>query len=380
MNRFEDDAEPRFEPKKAKRRRKRDGESTWYERAFASLKRRLRGLAAGFRTHLFVFGVVNAICIGLNLTIAQAGGFPWAFFPLFGWGVGIAANLQAFLNRRREVAQLSRVPGIGEEAGRLFRKYQKAVGALAQHRTVFLAVNFLLFGTNLITSFVFPWFLFPLAAWSIGFFPHLMGNLAKRKALAEDLKEHGIDVKKLGDGAVLKETAPGSYASQAQAVKERLLKNLKTNQVVRERWGEIEPLLSTYVAQIGELENKRAELDRVMQNLSLGGIEHELKTVKAKRERVTDEMLLREYDKSIAQYEGHLKAATGLMHHYEILDLRLNGAYHLLNKLELDTVRLAHADSLAEPASLSALRGKTEEMQLFLEDFTKGIDELEQGL
>ena len=45
-----------------------------------------------FRTHLVVYGVVNASLIATWLVIGLTSGawFPWFVFPLFGWGIGVA--------------------------------------------------------------------------------------------------------------------------------------------------------------------------------------------------------------------------------------------------------------------------------------------------
>jgi hypothetical protein len=43
-----------------------------------------------FRTHLFIYLVVNAMLIGIWAT--TSGGYFWPIFPLLGWGVGIAGH------------------------------------------------------------------------------------------------------------------------------------------------------------------------------------------------------------------------------------------------------------------------------------------------
>jgi len=362
-----------------KGRARPENELGWYERVLAGLKRRLAGLTIGFRSHLFVFLAVAAGLIGLNATIA-APNFPWAYFPIAGWAIGLAANYAALRNRRREVRQLSLVPGISEEAGKLLRRYQRSTGALIQHSAAYLSVNAYLLGINLITSPVFLWALIPAAAWTVGYIPHLMGNAAKRKLLRDELAEHGIDVRSLPGGAVPTGKPGGGLTEKANAIREKLVSDLQHNPVVAERWSDIQPLLDTFVAQIDELESKRHELERIMQTLSLQELEAELEEVRRKESRTQDPLLKKEYGRSIVQYENHLQAAAELDKYREIVDLRLTGAFRLLQKLELDVVRIAHADGLAEPASLSALRSKTTEMHDFLIDFEKGLVELEAGL
>jgi hypothetical protein len=350
----------------------------WYDRVMGNLKRRLHGLTAGFRSHAFVYVAANALLIGLNATIA--GGYPWAYFPAAGWAIGLLANYTALWNRRREVKQLAKVPNISEEAGRILRQYQRAVGAMAQHTAAFISVNAYLFGINLIVSPMFLWALFPLAGWSIGFVPHVMGNMAKRKMLKDKLTGLGVEIPDLRVGKVEIGSGRTGYVAEAYAIREKLLKELKMNKLLQERWGEIEPLLKTFVDQIEELDKKRTELDRITAGLSFNEIEKELETARQKYAHTSDNLLKKEYERSITQYENHLKAVADLAHHRELLDVRFKSAFHLLKQLELDTVRVMHVDTFSEPASLASLREKTAEMQVFLEDFKKGVDELENEL
>jgi hypothetical protein len=51
---------------------------------------------ADFYVHLAVYLAVNAFLV--VLWWATGGGFPWFVFPLFGWGIGIAAHfMEAFI-------------------------------------------------------------------------------------------------------------------------------------------------------------------------------------------------------------------------------------------------------------------------------------------
>lgn len=40
-----------------------------------------------FYVHLAIYLVVNCVMVILNLTVTK--GFPWAIFPLIGWGIGL---------------------------------------------------------------------------------------------------------------------------------------------------------------------------------------------------------------------------------------------------------------------------------------------------
>lgn len=45
----------------------------------------------GFRSHLIAYLLVNAGLVAINL-IQTPGGYFWAIWPIFGWGLGLAAH------------------------------------------------------------------------------------------------------------------------------------------------------------------------------------------------------------------------------------------------------------------------------------------------
>ncbi|MFL5883666.1 MAG: 2TM domain-containing protein [Thermoleophilaceae bacterium] len=68
------------------------------ERAEEEVQRRKRERAArgnrtGFRIHATVFVAVQLMLVAV--WAATGFGYPWFVFPLFGWGVGLAAHYAA---------------------------------------------------------------------------------------------------------------------------------------------------------------------------------------------------------------------------------------------------------------------------------------------
>jgi hypothetical protein len=43
-----------------------------------------------FKTHLFIYAIVNACLWGI--WAATGAGFPWPVFPMLAWGIGVGAN------------------------------------------------------------------------------------------------------------------------------------------------------------------------------------------------------------------------------------------------------------------------------------------------
>jgi hypothetical protein len=44
-----------------------------------------------FKTHVFIYVVVNAVLVGI-WAIATPDALFWPIFPMLGWGIGVAAN------------------------------------------------------------------------------------------------------------------------------------------------------------------------------------------------------------------------------------------------------------------------------------------------
>ena len=54
----------------------------------------------GFHIHALVFVLVNLGLLGLNLVTSP--GYPWSAWPLFGWGIGLAAHGLAVYGTRSD--------------------------------------------------------------------------------------------------------------------------------------------------------------------------------------------------------------------------------------------------------------------------------------
>ena len=57
------------------------------EQIYEEAKKRVRA-KKDFYVHLAVYLVINAFIFGIWL-VTTPGGFPWFFFPLGGWGIGL---------------------------------------------------------------------------------------------------------------------------------------------------------------------------------------------------------------------------------------------------------------------------------------------------
>jgi hypothetical protein len=57
------------------------------------LAMRRADMKLGFRSHVFVYAIVNAGLAAINL--ATSPGYLWFVWPLIGWGIGLAAHAAA---------------------------------------------------------------------------------------------------------------------------------------------------------------------------------------------------------------------------------------------------------------------------------------------
>jgi hypothetical protein len=355
---------------------KGDGGQQALSRARESLLRRYETQSLSIKIHGFLFAIGAAGFVFLNSVSTP---FPWAFFPIAGWAIGLGGHLRAFLSRRRELSQISRMPDSPDENVKVLRAYQRSRGAWAQHLTAFVTANAYLWGINIITSFVFPWAAIVTGAWGVGLACHWMANSHKRKRLADRLGELGTDPGVLRGGLASTRkpgVEPRPFTDKARAIAEGMASRYKGKAELRSHWAEIAPLIGTAVSQIEELEAKSSEFDRMTASISDAGLERDLAELRDKRALAETALLRQEYDRSIAQYETHLKASSELRQHREILNLRLSSALNLIKQLEIDSVRLANLDGYEEPGSLALLRAKTTENQAFLEDYRNGLERL----
>jgi 2TM domain len=83
------------------------------EQAIARLKKK-----RDFRTHIFIYCLVNAFLVGIWAVTSDADGFFWPIFPILGWGIGVGANAWDVYGRKpisedeiRREAERLRGPG-----------------------------------------------------------------------------------------------------------------------------------------------------------------------------------------------------------------------------------------------------------------------------
>jgi len=353
-------------------------------KSFAWVKERIirsaKKATVSFPVHFTMFVVINAFLIGLNLTIA--GPYPWFYFALGGWGIGLLGDFQHMLNKRREAAELEKIESMPDKLFKTFRRLQRSISGFRNHLMTFLSTNAYIFGINMITSPGFFWFLFVLGPWGAGLLAHWVSYTARKRMLKQELKAVGIDMKRIRRAGVsLKDMAMENFNNlytRAVAIKEDILKEIKSDQNLKLQWGELEPTLNKYIEQIKDLTHKSGELDRLLSSTSLMDIEQELAGLKEKQAHTENTVLKNEYERSITQFEKHRKSIVDILNRKEIISVRLSSSIALLNQIKLDTMRMKHAHSISDNYSFKELQQKTDEIQEYLVNFQDEMDKLEQ--
>lgn len=336
--------------------------------------------SVNFPVHLTAFAMVNAFLMALNFTIA--GPYPWFYFALGGWGIGLLSHLQSLLNKRREAKEVEKIESMPDKLFRVFRGLQRSISRFRHHAMAFLSVNAYVFGINMITSRSFLWFLIVIGIWAPGLLAHWVAYTARKRILKSELKALGVDMKDLRRAGIsIKDSASDNYQNlyaKAVELKESILKEIKEDKNLKMQWGEMEPALNKYTEQIKDLMHKSRELDKILSTCSLLDIEQELSDLKEKQAHAQSAVLKNEYKRSITQFEKHRKSIIDIVNQKEIISVRLSSAIALLNQIKLDTVRMKHAQNINDNYSFKELQQKTDEIQEYLVHFQDEMDKLEQ--
>jgi hypothetical protein len=342
---------------------------------------------AGFVSHATAFALVGGGLVALNVLLT--GGFPWAFFPVAGWGIGLVCHLRAMVSSRRKARQLRGLDAVSREQLGLVEKIQRAASGFGGHTAAYLAVNGFLAGINLITSAGHLWFLYPALAWGIGYVMHWTGYLARKAALVRRLWDAGLswpDIRagKKVTGGHAAASAPSQvtpsmeYAElvrDAAGIRDGLLRQLVAHEEIGKRMGsDVAELLTTYSEQLDRLVLRNDEFRRTLESLPEPELEREIADYRARVAGNDPATLRQEYQKAAEQGERQLKSVRELKHQKEILGVRIRSSFGLLKQLELDFVRLKNAASSDDLQGLASIRSKSHEIS----DYLEGLDEVEK--
>jgi hypothetical protein len=331
---------------------------------------------AALRIHAASFGIVNALIV-LVWALTSRGAHPWFLYPLGAWAIGLATHFVAVQMGRRH--GLEQIGDFTPEQRRILRKVQRGERRLALHVASYAATSAFLFLINMVTTPAFPWFLFPVGGWAVGALAHRLFHRTKRRSLLRRLERLGVnrrELARLTDGAQARDVR-STLVEEARRISGHLTAQISESRELSKRWAsEMSPLLQTFMTQIDELDQRRIEIDKVLDESAEETLVEEIATLASRLETAQDPSLRSEYESSIAQHEQQRDSLQQLKNHREILYLRIRSALVALKKLQMDFAHIKGLEAAGAPYALDALRDKSRELSRYLADLKIGYGEL----
>lgn len=362
-----------------------------YRRMVRTKAEKARG---GFKGHLIPFLAVNAFLV--FLWVMTGGGHPWFFYPLGGWGIGLASHYISVKRSLEEAAAIESIPELSIREMSLLQKFFKAREAWSEHLGSNAAVSAYLLGINLITSPGFLWSLIPAAGMAIGVVSHWAAYRSNIRKLRKELKElGGLASAYLESGALTKRRKlgepvreeprlrnPENQALYFEALRLKAVILQQSKRVGTERsplGDDAEKTLDEYVNRIRELGVKDDELEEIIAGIPVGDLDRDLVRLRERLAVEQTEYLRREYQHSIEEIERQKRSYADLRNRKEVLRLRMKSAVNSLKQLQIDLARMQGMSESGESARFGQFKDRTRELSEYLDDLRQGYEELDRG-
>lgn len=354
---------------------------------------------SGFVGHLVTYALVNGFLMSLNASVSP--GFPWAIFPLGGWGIGLLEHLASVLRKSDRAKELERLPPLDPERLGLFKKLQKLKDSIWLHFASTVSTGAFLIGINLLLSPSVPWGFFVAGAMVIGFFSHLASNGQKRRDLERKLVESfGMEgswsraLRRMPKTLEREWSDLGPYrelvdeaANARAAIAAQLGVPAKKGKKGRSGSGaesslgmdaDMLPALDSYVDQVASMARRAVEADRIIELIPMDALAADKAALRRKLDEAPGESLKREYAKSLEEIGKQERSYEELVEQREILELRMRSSVNTLKQMRIDVARLSGMDAGGETGSSRFVREKTEELNRYLQDLKSGYEELDR--
>jgi len=390
-----------------------------YEKYAKKTRSEASSAIAGFVGHALSFIAVNGVLMAINASTSP--GFPWALFPLGGWGIGLLEHLVSVMRKAEKAKDLKRLPELDHEKLELFKALQKKKDGFWMHLSSTLTTTGFLAAINLLTSPGFLWFLIPGIGMAIGLFTHAASYAMKKSELEKSLLESfGLSgswsraLRRMP--AMAKETPEdlGPYqplVDEAKAIRLSIIaqtgasstddsaKKGKGTRVGGKgsgekgkgekdkgdstgfgaAWdGDLLPTLDSYVEQIGLLAKRTCEVDRIIDLIPMDALGKDKADLTLKMQEAVGVGLKKEYEKSLSEIEKQEKSFAELKEQQELMELRLRSSVNTMKQMRIDLARLSGMPAGGENAPMNAIRDKTAELNHYLDDLKAGYEELDR--
>ncbi len=367
------------------------GDSEEYE---LRVRKEARSATAGFIGHLIPFVAVNAGLMALNAAVSPS--FPWAIFPFGGWAIGVLEHYMSVLRKKERLKELEKLPVMDADGLSVFKTLQKKKDSFWLHLASAFSTSAFLAAVNAVVSPQFKWFLFPAAAMFIGLLSHAVSYSAKKRELKEELKDLlGAAGAKRRTSAARKSVRAeaddgcGAYrplVAEARSVRDSVAAMLSPAKgAKRGKAGaagipaddDLLPTVDAYVEQVALLAERTCEADLIIEQIPMDAVRADKASLRTKLETAQNDGLRKEYEKSLAELERQERSFEELEDQRELLELRLRSSVNTLKQLRIDLARLSGMPAGGENATVDALRGKTLELNRYLDDLRAGYAELD---
>ncbi|OHD26903.1 MAG: hypothetical protein A2086_10665 [Spirochaetes bacterium GWD1_27_9] len=373
-------------------------------------------MAFGFIPHSISFIFVNLLLYFINM--ATSPGHPWFLYLLGGWSIGLANHFAVMILNIFHLPKLLNNKDASLEKFKLLQKDHNINTGLVGNIVSFITVNAYLImiycitsgvplqkllelnPTNMFTFFsefkIFPWFIFPIFGWGIGFVSHFFKFIGDKISVSkqlrlikktqkenitinENVRKEEYKTEKKEDKKIVIDK--DNFIGQALMIKESLIKKLKSENKIKDKIGlEIIPMIENFINKIKELVELKREIAEVMGDFSIEEVENHLKNLKNKILNIQDENLRNEYQKSIDQHEKQRKSIEELKNQKEIIDLRLMSSLTSLKQLQIDFARIKGIYSQEDNSSIRSFEETSKDLSNYVENIKNSYRNLEREL
>lgn len=355
---------------------------------------KLKKLERSFKKGLGRYIGLNAIFTAFWL--ASGGGFPWVFFPIGGWGIGVASSYFNLRLERQNAKELQTFPTINKRQLKKLRKFQKKRSSYVERMVSAFTVSCFLLGINFIMGFFSPWitppwFIIPAGILMSGaLISHITFKGQKKRLLAE-LAEVGIPADLLNKascqdlGFYDHGTTLNPIQVEASTLRATILAQI-SEMPNRNFLGEnFEQVLDDYVTQVTEMSKKEEEIKNIQISIPMDAIENELLDLQRQHEKIGNPELKVELEKAIDSIQKQKNSYLALKNHHQLLRAKLSASINSLRQLQLDLLRMTQTSTDLIPTDLTPtdltptdqLLMQTGEINNYLSDFEAEYRRLE---
>lgn len=352
-------------------------------------------VGGSFIANVFTFLSISAFLIFLNIFTSP--GFPWAFFPVAAWGMGIAEHFFASRRKNQKNHEIQKMPNLNADQLLLYKRLNRIKDSYLLHKVSAFTLSAFLIGVNLITSASFMWAFIPAFFLFASLFSHKAIQASKKietenrllrslgvegpwKRLFEKTRPSKLENKK---SAQTENTTPvnSKYLdqyNQALSIKNSIIESLKGAKNKRgvPLTRDIVPELDHFIELVKVLSDRASETDAIIQSVPLENLQFEITDLQQKVGASDNPRMKKEYERSLFELTEQEKSFKELQNQHEMLNLRLKSSVNSLKQMQIDLGKLKSMPDADSDQTVAMVKQRTYELYQYLEDMKTGFYEL----